>query len=165
MNRKLLLSIRPKHLVNILNGKKTLELRKSVPKDFVGWTYLYATKNNDNLIYNGREYTIEKGKRSDYNLNCKVVARFYLDEKYTKYVFDEYLGGYLDETKTIMLYEDKEELNKLCLTYEEIREYGREKDLYACHIKKLEIFDRPKELSDFGLTKAPQSYQYVYVKE
>ena len=44
MTKSLMLSIRPEHLVNILNGNKTLEIRKTVkPKDFIGWVYIYCT--------------------------------------------------------------------------------------------------------------------------
>lgn len=86
------------------------------------------------------------------------------------------------------LYDLDDELKKLCLTYDEVENYGKGKDLYTWHIKKLEIFDEPKELSEFyrkvefrwadtgymnvggepieyhELEKAPQSWQYVYVK-
>ena len=33
-----------KHLLNILNGDKTLELRKQYPKDFKGWYIFIARK-------------------------------------------------------------------------------------------------------------------------
>lgn len=36
-----------------------------------------------------------------------------------------------------------------------------EKDFYAWHIKDLEIFDEPLELSDFGLKEQPLIWQYV----
>ena len=42
--KAILLSINPEHALNILNGKKTLELRKRVPKGFIGWVYVYVTK-------------------------------------------------------------------------------------------------------------------------
>ena len=73
-------------------------------------------------------------------------------------------------------------------TEEEVINYGKGKDLYAWHIKKLEIFDELKSLSDFykatlyatgevikeyekrtndfsyKLQRPPQSWQYVYVE-
>ena len=42
--KALLLSVRPEHAIKILNGEKTLELRKGVPKGFEGWVYVYVTK-------------------------------------------------------------------------------------------------------------------------
>ena len=47
--KAILLSIRPEHALNILNGDKTLELRKRVPKDFKGWVYVYVTKGGGRL--------------------------------------------------------------------------------------------------------------------
>ena len=45
----ILLSVRPEHALNILNGTKTLELRKTIPHDFKGWVYVCVRKGN--LIY------------------------------------------------------------------------------------------------------------------
>lgn len=42
--KAIILSIKPEYALNILNGNKTLELRKSVPKGFKGWVYCYVTK-------------------------------------------------------------------------------------------------------------------------
>ena len=74
------------------------------------------------------------------------------------------------------LYDLDDELKKLCLTYDEVENYGNGKDLYTWHIKQLEIFDTPKSLSDFHvwyggeesfypLKKAPQRNVWVYTKE
>ena len=58
MNKELMISIQPKHLVNILNGNKTLELRKTVPKDYKGWVYIYCPKGIKEILYKykGRVY-------------------------------------------------------------------------------------------------------------
>lgn len=50
--RAVLMSIRPEHLVKILNGNKTIEVRKAVPKDYIGWVYLYCTKGKPYLYKN-----------------------------------------------------------------------------------------------------------------
>lgn len=50
--KSILLSIKPEYALNILNGSKTLELRKSIPKDIDEiikqqggiWVYMYVTK-------------------------------------------------------------------------------------------------------------------------
>ena len=82
MNKSLMLSIQPKHLVNILNGNKTLELRRNVPKDFKGWVYLYCTKGKPYIRELGDNYFTECSKVDVYKLNGKVVARFWFDETY-----------------------------------------------------------------------------------
>lgn len=191
----ILLPIRAEYLVRILNGEKTQELRKSLPKGFVGWVYLYCTKAKPNLalVWENYDdnfgyptsleyYSIENdivkscGCGSDDILNGKVVARFW---------FDEYSD--LMETWTGNEYEFIG-LDKICLDEFEILEYLVNKPGYLWHIKQLEIFDKPKELKDFyvlrhelvdndflnppywrdvkhTLTRAPQSWQYVYTKE
>lgn len=209
MNKELLISVKPEHLLNILNGEKTLELRKTVPKDYKGWVNIYCTKGVGKTkyhhLYNLTEYNNGKtlfaithhNKYSlvpDNFLNRKVVARFWFDE-YEEY--NDYSGctnnenGYECENEYMYhLCELPNKIKELCLTCDEIETYGNGETLYAWHIKQLEIFDKPKELSEFykanlytpyevirayeettrdlisyRLQRPPQSYQFVYVKE
>lgn len=193
MNKELLISIKPEHLVNILNGKKTLELRKTVPKDYKGWVNIYCTKSSGGRTDMKRPYLFRSSHDNEFLKDCgadiylisnlkpirnilngKVVARFWLDE-YEGYgygdvgypeFYEDYKGNIIDTTKDIKgYYVFNDDLKKLCLSYEEFEEYGKEKNLYAWHIKKLEIFDKSKELSEFSVERPPQSYQLVYVKE
>ena len=221
MNKAILISIQPQHAVNILNGDKTLELRKTVPKDFKGWVYIYCTKGGGLLVDNTTwiNYLIRKGlvekdytesprfhtlkKLEHLNMtrsvrNTKVVARFWVDETY---YIKQAVNVYGDELNQISIYDNKsygwkvpkeqqEILKQLCLTEQEVLDYVKGKELYAWHIKELEIFDKPLSLNDFykatlyasgevvkeyekqtndltsyRLQKAPQSWQYVYVEE
>lgn len=180
--KALLLSIKPEHAINILRGKKTLELRKSVPKGFKGWVYVYVTKGERLSVV----HDDENGKTYYYlnshwgrSLNQDVPFRFW---------FDEYeMLNYKDKIKdysyiNMQLSEMKKFISDLCLTYDDVKTYGNGKDLYAWHIKQLEIFDDPKELGEFyreeyavmpngifpayqPLTHAPQKYVYCYTKE
>jgi len=43
--------------------------------------------------------------------------------------------------------------------------YGKGKPLFGWHISDLKIYDKPKELSEFGLNRAPQSWCYVEMIE
>ncbi len=176
MNKSLMISIQPKHLVNILNGNKTLELRKSVPKDFKGWVYIYCTKGKPYIRELGDNYFTECSKVDVYKLNGKVVARFWFDE-YIAYKYYEDDNSYFAKRPQDFGYHAEEVLKRLCLSRDEFKTYGKGKDLYAWHIKKLEIFDKPLELKNFyklsvgkvesayiQLDKAPQSWRYIYVK-
>src|SRR5690554_420960 len=179
MNKSLMLSIQPKHLVNILNGNKTLELRKTVPKDYKGWVYIYCTKGKKDILYKYKDSYYHT-----YILNGKVVARFWFDD-YIAYKYYEDDNSYFAKRPQDFGYGAEEVLERLCLSRDEFKAYGKGKDLYAWHIKKLEIFDEPKELSKFYqfkkkwvhsgmdcppyvdevktiLIKAPQSWRYVY---
>ena len=192
MTRTILLSVRPEHAIKILSGDKTLELRKSVPKDFVGWVYIYCTKskpylgkNHDGSIglYNIPAFG-HFNKSGD--LNGKVVARFWFDE-YDRYYFNPYQDDYRFVPKSREILTNAiMPLSDLCLTLDQVNKYGKEKDLFVWHIKRLEIFNKPKDLWDFhtrhdmlflgramarkvfqfeSVYKAPQSWQYVWEKE
>ena|SRR5690554_6864035 len=196
MTKSLMLSIQPKHVVNILNGYKILELRKNVPKDFKGWVYIYCTKGKPYLMSIFNEWQLTKYKtdmsksKNVFNGNGKVVARFWFDE-YIAYKCYEYEddNSYFAKRPQDFGYTADEVLKRLCLSRDEFKKYGKGKDLYAWHIKKLEIFDTPLSLSDFykanlyasgqvikeyekrtndfsyRLQRPPQSWQYVYTKE
>lgn len=172
----LILSVRPQHAYNILNGEKTLELRKSVPKGFKGWVYVYVTKAIRD--YKQSYYYQPKGKEEIFRLHGIIPCRFWFDE-YDDIVYtikNEYVGCNGKELSDWAI--GSFYLDKLQLTYKDILYYGKGKDLYAWHIKNLEIFDKPMQLSDFAkprksmkqenkywIHKAPQSYMYAWVKE
>ena len=174
--KAILMSIKPKWVAKILNGEKTIEIRKRFPKDYVGWVYMYCTKNGDRSIYLPWEFDchIENG---EYVADCdfekgngKVVARFWVDnvDEYSRY----------DTIKT-------SEIEKTCLTSTEIWNYANNKKVSFIDISNLEKFDDAKELNEFAttkqqlvyigqmqpilqnipLTKAPQSWQYIEVEE
>ena len=131
--KSIVISIRPKWVAKILNGEKTIEIRKSKPKEQVEWVYIYCTKDKD----------------LDYGFNGKVVARFkisYIDKIQTALAFNENI--------------DEIEINSN-LTLTDIMRYAEGKNVYGWHIQKLQIFNKSKELSEFGLKKAPQSWCYV----
>lgn len=154
MNKSLMLSIQPKHVVNILNGYKTLELRKTVPKDFKGWVYIYCTKSKPYLMSIFKEWELTKYKtdmsksKNVFNGNDKVVARFWFDD-YIAYKYYEDDNSYFAKRPQDFVYNADEVIKRLCLSRDEFKTYGKGKDLYAWHIKKLEIFDTPLSLSDF----------------
>lgn len=182
--KAILISIKPQWVAKILNGEKTIEIRKRFPKDYVGWVYIYCTKDR-------KEYDFfDKKGHYQYSANGKVVARFWCNNvEEIKYHFGYYNMGEWTESYI---------LENSCLTAEELdnylqasKEYDEKKISrvygYAIHITKLEIFDKPKEISDFykapdekyakwcrensvhglciiqSLTRAPQSWCYVEV--
>lgn len=189
MTKVIILSIQSQHAVNILNGDKTLELRTWIPKGYVGWVYVYVTKGKPYLIKftstqwlkdNIISYTLSnKTLFFEDVLNSKVAFRFWFDE-YEEVLTQHHIDG--EQIERV--------IKQACIEHEYLDKYvGDRETIYAWHIKKLEIFDEPKELSDFyvtnkGLTykyikeyeeqtndnvsfrlkKAPQSWQYVYVK-
>ena len=194
----IVISIRPEHALNILNGNKTLELRKSIPKDYVGWVYVYVTKGGGRLSVvhddeNGETYYYLNSNWGR-SLNQDIPFRFWFDE----YIKLEWLDPSLNIKRNDVnyynyyalfenIYNNVEWiLPNLCLTKQQVIDYGKERDLYAWHIKKLEVFDKPMFLSelygDFAfsdtdeygrqhtpfhipipLKRPPQSWQYAYI--
>lgn len=192
MSKAILLSIRPKQVAKILNGEKTIEVRKQFPEDYVGWVYIYCCKGNKknyhlievvdtNTHKEGYEYDYYIGSKGylDWCLEGKVVAKFWCDK------ITEYVNGLNWEyvQHDAASYDDYESiLEPSCLTDDELRNYVDDLSFYVIPISKLEIFDKPKELSEFHLVnkigipqyqfgkgtceyrtvkKAPQNYCYV----
>ena len=159
MMKSILLSVKPQQVFDILYRKKTLELRKNVPKDFKGWVYIYCNKGKFvNGLRRKEDVIVNNNLKL---LNGKVCARFWFDEytilKYGRWVNHEvgdwnYRGWHDEHLETF---------KKLCLTEKQVTDYGDHSKLYAWHIKKLEVFDEPTP----ELIKAPKSWEYVHIKE
>ena len=157
--KSILISIKPKYVADILNGRKTIEIRRTMPKcDLPIDVYIYCTKDKENnllfLDWIDVPYKLEKDCDDDdlfmknYSANGKVVAKFTLRKVSES-----------DKTNCCV---------GSCLTYDEIMRYTKGKKFYAWHIDNLEIFDKPKELSEFYcrkcLKRPPQSWCYVEVE-
>lgn len=180
MSKEIVLSIKPEHLENILEGKKTLELRKTVPKNFVGWVNLYCTKSMflvDVLpFYEAMDVPLEARGNDRYDtlpkswntvmhgtpIQGKIVARFWFDN-YIDLSYYRLDNRDIEFNKFDNTIENIDLEKELCLSWSEIEKYSNygEKAIYAWHIKNLEIFDTPKKLEDFGLKRAPQSWCYA----
>ena len=150
MKKAILISIRPIWVAKILNGEKTLEIRKTFPKCKLPIdVYIYCTKENDlfkSYIRMGYFTTRSTADDMKYNGKGKVVAKFTLNkvEEHKVRVGKPY--PYLIDCV------------KACLTNDELEDYAfvegkGYQTLYAWHIDNLEIFDKPKELREFNSTK------------
>lgn len=179
-----MLSVRPNWTAKILNGKKTIEVRKKFPKDYVGWVYIYCTKGNGYLTDYGISKTwcfFKKGndifKKEQLERECyngKVVARFWCD-KVEEFDFIEEIHYFDDIQKHNEIIDHNNYIcRKSCLSgvqmvlYLDTKCLGTHQDEmlgYAIHISKLEVFDKPKELSEFGIKRAPQNYCYIEGEE
>lgn len=170
--KAIILVLSPKECMNLLSGNLSILVRKLFPKDYVGWVYIYCTKSRPYLVRgNGladylakeydKNYIPEPKKFEIYNFeddgysaefydffNGKVIARFWCDKvEEIENTYDEFRWGEEDyNTETLnpdVLYE------KSCLSFEEMDKYLKGNYGYAIHITNLEIFDKPKEISEF----------------
>lgn len=180
--KTVLLPVHPNWLELILSGKKTVEVRKTKPKEAVPFrVLLYCTKGGGVLYRSKYDWTIRLTKDNRETslshhdiLNGKVVAEFVCDFV-TEHNANNQIQAYYNGTAETVL-------------------YAKGKRIYYWHISDLKIYDNPKELSEFrkpciynlecsgcefaywthdngfegcmleeGLKKSPQSWCYVEV--
>jgi len=181
--QSVLISIRPQWCELIASGKKTIEVCKSRPKIPAPFkAYIYQTKPKDRLItilkdgdenygetYHGKPVFIKTyGDGYWTGRNQKVIGEFVCDQ-IKKHSYDDFIGAVnadgserteaIQGEGTYWFWEN--ERKKTCLSQDEIFKYGGTKPLYAWHISALQIYDKPRELSEFGLTRPFQSWGYV----
>lgn len=185
--KSILISIQPKWCELIASGKKTIEVRKTAPKEVPFKAYIYATKPKSRThparIYNS--YIMpESGKCG----SGKVIGEFICDRVIC---CQAYYGNSGDKHLTNLF---GFEVKQTCLTEEELFNYivGNKKEGtgWLWHISDLKIYDEPRELGEFftpcptkekgdclscdyladndyggvctnNLTRPPQSWQYV----
>ena len=174
--KSVFMSIHPKWCELIASGKKTIEVRKTKPNIETPFKcYIYCTHNNRknaihlyiNSGYGEKEIGVIGHWRSGkdvvdvnhhlpaYRYNAylaegKVIGEFVCDE----------IDTYDDDTIHSFSNEDycrwnDFELNRSCIHPEDFENYANDKWLYGWHISGLKIYDKPKELNEFGsLVKA-----------
>lgn len=129
--KSVLISIKPKWVEKIASGKKTIEVRKTAPKEVPFKAYIYCTYGND---------------RENYMLGSrgKVIGEFICDKVYSI----KNQGN-----SFVVVNEEQGVTNKIarqsCLEYDDMVSYLGNKDGYGWHISDLKIYDKPKELSEF----------------
>lgn len=190
MSKAVLISIRPEWCEKIMEGRKTIEVRKTRPKtDTPFKCYIYCTQSADMLwILRERERSLCPDKIADvfkaakcggaYRGNGKIIGEFTCNRVTNLFSNSRF---WLDEDDVL----------HTCLSAAEMRKYANGANgLYGWHISNLKIYDTPKELIEFhtwkkckscnksgyestaciydenciipaAITKAPQSWCYV----
>ena len=132
-----MLSIRPQWCEKIVSGKKTIEVRRTAPKEVPFKCYIYMTQ--------GTYKDLGLYSEGIYQNRMKVIGEFICDRVIEwKYLPDDVFPSWL---RMYYIYADDGE--KTCLSYREIEEYGKGKTLYGWHISELKIYDKPKQLREF----------------
>jgi len=144
MGKAVLMSLNPKWIELILQGVKKREVRKRAPllrQPFK--VYLYCTKPNTKDPYEYLEI-INRESNKIYKANGFVVGEA------TCVSITEYnrpFGNCIYGT---------------CLTAKELYEYAGPNDKLCYMVLESPVtYDKPRPLSDFGVSRAPQSWQYV----
>lgn len=138
MAKAVLISIRPEWVEKIANGKKTVEVRKTIPKLGTPFTcYIYCTKGN-------LSYPVGNGMVCHNSGGMVVIGEFVCDD-----IIEDLRG---------------ENCDILCgqgyMSLAQIKAYGRNKKLYGWHISNLKIYDVPLELTAFRKPELPTGLRY-----
>lgn len=140
--RTMILSIRPEWVRLILEGRKTIELRKVLPAaESIGKQYPFRV-----LIYCCQRRKLLS--KEDIPLNGKIVAEFECDK----------IIRVLNWAERKV---DEKALEAACGNKIMLMEYAQKKDVYGFHISKLQVYQRPRALEEYGVKRPPQSYCYV----
>ncbi len=140
--KNVLISISPKWCDLIASGEKTIEVRKTRPKNETPFRcYIYETKarsdmptfvdEDGHVLYTGRGQVIGE-------FVCDCITPLY------NVCTDDWrlLHGGLHKI-------EKQLVGMACLTEGELHEYASGRYCFAWHISDLKIYDKPRELSEF----------------
>lgn len=121
--QKMLLSINPEHVKNIVSGKKKVEYRRVRCKRNIDAIIIYSTSPEKKII----------------------------GEVEVKNIIEGTLEEIWNLTKDIG-----------CISYDFFKKYYFGKnEAVVYELGELELYSKPKELSEYGIKKAPQSYMYI----
>ena len=173
--KAIMISIKPKWCAKIMNGEKTIEVRKNkalanaiqklIDENGYADIYVYCTKEltrlygeqspfiENHLNYFAGDFSEGLDSNDTGFLNGKVVFKFRCRE--VKEISWQ-IGLHDLEQQSFSDF-----LDKCCLSYFELRDYLNKENGYAIHISDLEIFDEPKKLSEFKRKESPQNFCYV----
>ena len=143
MSKAVMISIRPKWCEKIVNGEKTVEVRKTRPKLNTPFRcYIYCTLQGCNEFFRvdlvGDVAKWRRGKWADRKGN--VIGEFTCDRIDRLAPANEPYGIYDIDDDYVL---------QTCLENGALWDYGHGTLLYGWHISNLKIYDTPKELSEF----------------
>lgn len=158
MNKAVMLSIRPKWVEKIVNGEKTIEVRKTRPKLQTPFKcYIYCTLPK----YPHEDFIATNYPMPQFYGGGKVVGEFTCDRIYEickRGIPENFDYCYLslnewgnDDIETKI-----KAISASCVSKEELNAYGAKAPLlYGWHISDLLIYDQPRELSEFRRATDP----------
>lgn len=177
--KSVLISIKPEWVEKITSGKKTIEVRKTAPKEVPFKAYIYCTKTKNKWSTCDYEGAYQNSKGEIVYAQQHIIGEFVCDKVYliknqgNRFVVANEAQGVTNEIA-----------RQSCLDYYDMDNYLDNKDGYGWHISDLKIYDKPKNLSEFKkgcngckerdtyhcyfycygkrpLTRPPQSWCYV----
>ncbi len=142
--KSILVSIKPKWCEKIASGKKTIEVRKTAPKETPFKAYIYCCKAKSQWRYSDYEGAYENSKGEIVYAQQHVIGEFVCDKIYPiKNKCNSFVVANEEQGVT------NEIARQSCLDYDDMVNYLGDKDGYGWHISDLKIYDKPEKLSEF----------------
>lgn len=139
MSKAVMISIRPKWCEKICRGEKSIEVRKTRPKLETPFKcYIYRTKGTVPHIINDKWVQMEVGGT--------IIGEFICDRIYE---LETRSPGGSYSVKGEGQPTTNDVARQSCLSLGDMHAYLQAGKGYGWHISKLEIYDTPKELSEF----------------
>lgn len=161
--KAVLISINPAWCDFIFRLAKKWEFRKNKPKLPTPFKcYIYCTKEKPIKFWKGPRYSYFDDRSHnafDREMNGTIIGEFICNEIKT-----------VTASSFVVEKDAWDALEDSCLSIAHAKSYAdwkpgtlicNCKPLYKWHISNLVVYDEPKELSEFGLSRAPQSWCYV----
>lgn len=146
----IILSLRFWWFYLVYKGIKTIEIRKTYPKNFRGIVFVYVSKTN----WKKDLMKIPENEREFFKQFVgKVGLKFTLN---TVGMNHNFINGWEETSlfnRHLTINDEEELLTKSCLTLNEFNNYSKEERCYAWHVDNLVIFDTPKEIGEFKPVK------------
>ena len=142
--KSVLISIQPQWCEKIASRIKTIEVRKSAPKEVPFKCYIYCTKAKNKWNLSDYEGAYENSKGEIVYAQQHIIGEFICDKVYLiKNQGSRFSVAGEEQSVT------NEIARQSCLDYDDMVSYLGKKDGYGLHISDLKIYDKPKELSEF----------------
>lgn len=141
--KSIITSVSPYLCEKIVSGDCKILVKKSVPKEVPFKDYIYCTKTKNKWSLCDYEGAYQNSKGEIVYAQQHVIGEFICDGVYNiDYLPKEYEGNPSQFSEFIC--------NNSCLSFEQIMEYKKGKNLYGWHITDLKLYDKPKELNEFN---------------
>lgn len=155
--KAVLMSIRPEWCEKILNGEKTVEIRKSCPAHGTPFkAYIYCTlAGSDSLFMNALNRDVAAWNRGGWPEKKGRVIGEFTCKKITGLTHVGETGSWEPASLYVMApgsyYKPADELLKAaCMSKGTAEKYLKGHDGYGWHISDLKIYDKPIELDEFS---------------
>lgn len=142
--RSVLISIKPQWCEKITSGEKTIEVRKTAPKEVPFKGYIYCTKPKNKWSLCDYEGAYQNSKGEIVYAQQHIIGEFVCDKVYSIKNQGSWFSV-ADEEQSVT----NEIARQSCLDYDDMVGYLGNKDGYGWHISDLKIYDKPKKLSEF----------------